>query len=140
MVALGQQQESARWQSRNRIPPPQPARTGSLAPSRRNLKPDGAPFHGMPAMRDITRGQEQGFRFWPAAVAVLFLIASGGIPAAGPTHHSDGDCLFRVTGIGAVGALLLGMLAVQRTAQVMRILSVSLIIVGIVGLKLTSDH
>jgi len=42
------------------------------------------------------------------------------------------------TGIGATGTFLVGILYFQDSASLMRILSVFLIIVGVIGLKLTS--
>jgi quaternary ammonium compound-resistance protein SugE len=41
------------------------------------------------------------------------------------------------TGIGAVGAFIVGILLFKDPATIFRILSVTLIIIGIVGLKLS---
>jgi quaternary ammonium compound-resistance protein SugE len=41
-------------------------------------------------------------------------------------------------GVGAVGTVLLGIVLLQESANVARLASVSLIVVGIVGLKLAT--
>jgi quaternary ammonium compound-resistance protein SugE len=84
--------------------------------------------------------EEQGFRFWPAAAAVVFMIASGGFLLLAQHTIPMGTAYAVWTGIGAVGAFAIGIWLFKEPAQVFRILSVCLIIVGIVGLKLTSDH
>ncbi|MFT3880934.1 MAG: multidrug efflux SMR transporter [Gemmatales bacterium] len=82
---------------------------------------------------------EQGFRFWPAA-AVVLMLASGGFLLLAQCTIPMGTAYAVWTGIGAVGAFVIGIWLFKEPAQMLRILSVSLIIVGIVGLKLTSDH
>ena len=44
------------------------------------------------------------------------------------------------TGMGAVGVALLGILLFKESADVLRMVSISLVIIGIVGLKLTESH
>ena len=44
------------------------------------------------------------------------------------------------TGMGAVGVAVLGILIFKESAETWRILSISLVIIGIVGLKLTESH
>ena len=44
------------------------------------------------------------------------------------------------TGIGAVGAVLVGMFFLGEPKDFARVLSIALILAGIVGLKLTSPH
>jgi len=44
------------------------------------------------------------------------------------------------TGMGAVGVAILGILLFKESADVCRIMSISLIIMGIIGLKLTESH
>ncbi len=41
------------------------------------------------------------------------------------------------TGMGAVGVALIGMIFFKESAEIMRLISIALVIVGIVGLKLT---
>jgi quaternary ammonium compound-resistance protein SugE len=44
------------------------------------------------------------------------------------------------TGIGAVGAFIFGIVMMGEAVTVARIASVSLIVIGMVGLKLSSGH
>jgi quaternary ammonium compound-resistance protein SugE len=44
------------------------------------------------------------------------------------------------TGIGAAGTMIIGMVAFGESANAWRVTCLSLIIAGMVGLKLTSDH
>jgi quaternary ammonium compound-resistance protein SugE len=44
------------------------------------------------------------------------------------------------TGIGAVGAFVFGIVMMGETLSVARIASVALIVIGLIGLKLTSGH
>lgn len=83
---------------------------------------------------------EHGFRFWPAVAAVVFMIASGSFLLLAQRTIPMGTAYAVWTGIGAVGAFILGIWLFKEPAQVLRILSVALIIAGIMGLKLTSEH
>ncbi|BDA79531.1 putative multidrug resistance protein [Leptospira kobayashii] len=44
------------------------------------------------------------------------------------------------TGIGATGAFLLGIIVFGESSSLWRVLSVSLIVIGVMGLKLTGEH
>lgn len=44
------------------------------------------------------------------------------------------------TGMGAVGVAILGIILFKESAGLYRLLSISLVIVGIIGLKLTDSH
>ncbi len=44
------------------------------------------------------------------------------------------------TGMGAVGVAILGIVLFKESAELYRLLSISLVIVGIIGLKLTDSH
>ncbi|WP_411822008.1 DMT family transporter [Leptospira sp. 'Mane'] len=44
------------------------------------------------------------------------------------------------TGIGASGAFMLGIILFGESSSLWRILSVSLIVIGVMGLKLTGEH
>lgn len=83
---------------------------------------------------------EQGFRFWPAALAVILMLASGGFLLLAQRTIPMGTAYAVWTGIGAVGAFVLGIWLFKEPAQMMRILSVFLIIVGIIGLKLSTPQ
>jgi quaternary ammonium compound-resistance protein SugE len=44
------------------------------------------------------------------------------------------------TGMGAVGVAILGIILFKESYDVYRLLSITLVIVGIIGLKLTNNH
>ena len=67
-----------------------------------------------------------------AASGVLLLIAQKSIPM--------GTAYAVWTGIGAVGAFLIGIAVFSEPATLARFFFVGLIVVGIVGLKLASAH
>ena len=83
----------------------------------------------------------EGFtRLWPttltvAAMAVSFLFLSLSLKAL-----PLGTAYAIWTGIGAVGAFIIGILIMGEAATVGRIASVALIVTGMVGLKLSSGY
>ncbi|HEY8503229.1 MAG TPA: multidrug efflux SMR transporter [Gemmataceae bacterium] len=83
---------------------------------------------------------ENGIRFWPALFAVVTMFASGGFLLLAQREIPMGTAYAVWTGIGAVGAFLLGILFLNEPAQVSRFVCVGLIVAGIVGLRLTSPH
>ena len=68
--------------------------------------------------------------------AVFFIAASGTFLWLAQKQIPMGTAYAVWTGIGAVGTLLTGILAYGEPAGVMRLGSASLIVIGIVGLKL----
>lgn len=68
--------------------------------------------------------------------AVLFMAGSGTCLWLAQKQIPMGTAYAVWTGIGAVGTLLTGILAYGEPAGVMRLASASLIVTGIVGLKL----
>ena len=44
------------------------------------------------------------------------------------------------TGIGAVGVAIMGIVLFKESVDWMRLLSISLVVVGVIGLKLTDNH
>lgn len=81
---------------------------------------------------------DKGFHLWPAAGAAACIIGSGVFLLLAQRTIPLGTAYAVWTGIGAVGTFVLGILLLKEPAEVMRFLSVGLIVVGIVGLKLTS--
>jgi len=82
---------------------------------------------------------EKGFHIWPALGAAVAMIGSGAFLLIAQRTIPMGTAYAVWTGIGAVGAFVLGILLFKEPAQLMRFVFVGVIIVGIVGLKLASD-
>ncbi len=80
----------------------------------------------------------QGFtRLWPSVGTMAAMIVSVVLLAMATKHLSIGTAYAIWTGIGAVGAVLLGMLLFGEPASPLRLACVALVVLGIVGLKLT---
>ena len=82
--------------------------------------------------------KEDGFHFWPAAIAVASILASGFFLLLAQRTIPVGTAYAVWTGIGAVGTFFLGILILGEPAKALRFVSVGLIVAGIVGLKLAS--
>ncbi|AXF06397.1 quaternary ammonium compound efflux SMR transporter SugE [Paraburkholderia hospita] len=81
----------------------------------------------------------EGFtRFWPSVFTFATAIGSFGLLAVAMRQLPLGTAYAVWTGIGAVGAFVLGIFMMGEAASVARLVSASLIVLGIVGLKLTS--
>jgi quaternary ammonium compound-resistance protein SugE len=72
--------------------------------------------------------------------AALCIVASGTLLLLAQKTIPMGTAYAVWTGIGAVGTFVLGILLFQEPATLGRFFFVALIIVGIVGLKLSSPH
>ncbi len=70
-----------------------------------------------------------------AAMAMSFLFLSQALKSL-----PVGTAYAVWTGIGAAGTALLGIALFGESREVLRILCLSLIVIGIIGLKLTSSH
>lgn len=74
-----------------------------------------------------------------ATIAVVAMIASFIVLSMAMKSLPLGTAYTIWTGIGAVGAFLIGIIVLGEAATPMRIGSAALILVGIIGLKLASD-
>ena len=74
----------------------------------------------------------------PSVVTILGLVASFVFLSMATKHLPIGTAYAVWTGIGAVGTVVLGILLFHEPASVLRILFLILIVVGIIGLKVTS--
>lgn len=77
-------------------------------------------------------------RFWPTAATLVAILSSFGLMSLALRSLPFGTAYAVWTGIGAVGAILVGMLLFREPADPMRILCLTLIVAGMVGLKLNS--
>lgn len=81
----------------------------------------------------------EGFsRLWPTVWTVVAMIASIGLLGLAAKDLPIGTAYAVWTGIGAVGTVVLGIFLFGEPATVVRLLCVSLILAGIVGLKVTA--
>jgi quaternary ammonium compound-resistance protein SugE len=81
----------------------------------------------------------EGFtRFWPSVGTALAMIVSIVLLGVAMKSLPVGTAYAVWVGVGAVGTVILGIVLFGEPANVMRIASVLLIVVGIVGLKLAT--
>jgi quaternary ammonium compound-resistance protein SugE len=77
-------------------------------------------------------------RFWPSAMTLVAILMSFGLMALALRSLPFGTAYAVWTGIGAAGSIIAGMLLFRESADPMRILCLSLIVAGMIGLKLNS--
>lgn len=77
-------------------------------------------------------------RFWPTAGTVVAIALSFAMMAVALKSLPFGTAYAVWTGIGAAGAILVGVLMFGEPADPLRLLCLALIVIGIVGLKLGS--
>ncbi|MEU7375547.1 multidrug efflux SMR transporter [Streptomyces albidoflavus] len=83
----------------------------------------------------------EGFtRLWPSLFTAAGIVASMVLLAQAAKTLPIGTAYGVWVGIGAAGAAILGMLVLGEPATAGRIFFVCLLIVAVVGLKLTSGH
>jgi len=82
--------------------------------------------------------RSDGFHIWPLVLAIVSMAASGFFLLVAQRTIPVGTAYAVWTGIGAVGAFVLGILLLGEPAKALRFVSVALILSGIVGLKLSS--
>ena len=81
----------------------------------------------------------EGFtRFWPSVFTIVAALGSFWLLALVMRQLPLGTAYAVWTGIGAVGAFVLGIFMMGEAASAARVASATLIVLGIVGLKLTS--
>jgi len=78
-------------------------------------------------------------RPWPSLVTGVALLLSMVLLAMAMRTLPLGTAYTVWTGIGAIGTVVLGILLFGEPATAMRLVCITLILAGIVGLKLTSD-
>ena len=77
-------------------------------------------------------------RFWPTAATVIAILLSFSLMALALRSLPFGTAYAVWTGIGAVGSILVGMMLFSESADPVRIICLTLIVAGMVGLKLNS--
>ena len=77
-------------------------------------------------------------RFWPTAATLVAIPLSFGLMALALKSLPFGTAYAVWTGIGAAGSIVVGMLLYSEPTDPIRILCLTLIVAGMVGLKLNS--
>jgi len=83
----------------------------------------------------------EGFtKLWPSVITALSGIGSFGLLMWAIKTLPLGTAYAVWTGMGAVGVAILGIFLFKESMDWMRLVSIGLVIVGIVGLKLTDSY
>jgi quaternary ammonium compound-resistance protein SugE len=83
----------------------------------------------------------EGFtRFWPSVFTVVTALGSFVLLAMAMRQLPLGTAYAVWTGIGAVGAFIFGIVMMGEVVTLARVGSAVLIVVGLIGLKLSSGH
>jgi quaternary ammonium compound-resistance protein SugE len=77
-------------------------------------------------------------RFWPTLATVIAILASFSLMAFALRSLPFGTAYAIWTGIGAAGSIILGMVIFSEPTDPVRIICLTLIVAGMVGLKLNS--
>jgi quaternary ammonium compound-resistance protein SugE len=77
-------------------------------------------------------------RFWPTLATALAILASFSLMALALRSLPFGTAYAVWTGIGAAGSIILGMVIFSEPTDPVRIICLTLIVAGMVGLKLNS--
>ena len=77
-------------------------------------------------------------RLVPSVLFVVFSAASFVLLATALRSLPVGSAYAVWTGIGAVGTAIAGMILFEESTEVLRLLSIALIVAGVVGLQITS--
>jgi quaternary ammonium compound-resistance protein SugE len=77
-------------------------------------------------------------RFWPTALTLMAIALSFGLMALALRSLPFGTAYAVWTGIGAAGSIIVGMLVFSEPTDPVRIFCLTLIVAGMVGLKLNS--
>src|ERR1700744_4516246 len=77
-------------------------------------------------------------RFWPSAATLVAIVFSFGLMAVALKSLPFGTAYAIWTGIGAAGSIRVGMLVFSEPADPVRVLCLTLIVAGMIGLKLNS--
>ena len=91
--------------------------------------------------REVCLKSAKGFTaLWPSVGFAVFMAARGYLLGVALKPLPLGTAYTVWTGIGAVGTVVFGILAFGEPADLRRLACIGLILTGIVGLKLVSQH
>lgn len=82
----------------------------------------------------------EGFsKLWPSIITLVFMIISFALLSQAMRTLPLGTAYGVWTGIGAVGSVLVGIIFFGDSTAPLRLLFISLILIGVVGLKLVGE-
>lgn len=85
--------------------------------------------------------KSEGFtKITPAVITIVLMVASFALLSISMKSLPLGTAYTIWTGIGAVGAFLVGIIVLGEAATPMRLLAAGFIVTGIVMMKLSSSH
>ena len=85
--------------------------------------------------------QSQGFtRLWPTLITLTFMIGSFGLLSVSMRTLPLGPAYTIWTGIGAVGAFVVGVAVLGEALSLTRIVAALLIVSGLILMKMSSAH
>lgn len=85
--------------------------------------------------------QSLGFtRFWPTIGTIVFMIGSFGLLSVSMRVLPLGTAYVIWTGIGAVGTFAIGIVALGEELTPARVLAATLIVSGLILMKISSNH
>lgn len=85
--------------------------------------------------------QSEGFtRIWPTIGTLAFMIGSFGLLSIAMRSLPLGTAYTIWTGVGAVGAFVVGVIVLGEQMTVMRVIAAVMIVGGLVLMKLSSSH
>lgn len=79
-------------------------------------------------------------KLWPSVITAISGIGSFGLLMLAIKTLPLGTAYAVWTGMGAVGVAIMGMILFKESMDWTRLLSISLVIIGIIGLKLTDTY
>ena len=83
----------------------------------------------------------EGFtKLWPSVITAVSGIGSFGLLMWAIKTLPIGTAYAVWTGIGAVGVAIMGMILFKESMDWLRLFSISLVILGIIGLKITDSY
>lgn len=85
---------------------------------------------------EMSLGLSEGFtRLWPSVAMLVAAIISFSLLAEAMRSIPAGTAYALWTGIGASGAVVLGILFLEESAEPLRLVAIALILVGVVALR-----
>ncbi|MGN6675695.1 MAG: DMT family transporter [Thermomicrobiales bacterium] len=79
-------------------------------------------------------------RFWPTAATAVAIVLSFALMALALRSLPFGTAYAVWTGIGAAGTAIVGMIWLGESRDPLKIVSLALLLLGIIGLRLTEQH
>ena len=85
--------------------------------------------------------QSDGFtRLWPSIGTIAFMVGSFGLLSLAMRTLPLGTAYTIWTGVGAVGAFLVGVTILGEQLSITRVVAAILIVAGLVAMKMSSTH